>query len=129
MTDTPMPNLPAVLKESIHEKGWGQERWIENNDKYCLKILEFDKKARFSLHFHKEKDETWFVDKGEFILEIVDLRDASHHQFSLEEGQIIRIFPGIPHRLSTETGGKIIEVSTTHEDFDSYRIEPGDSQQ
>ena len=31
-------------------------------------MMVFTKKGnKFSMHFHKEKDETWFVNKGSFI--------------------------------------------------------------
>jgi len=45
-------------------KGWGREIIIENNEMYCGKILEFKKGCKFSMHFHMEKDETWWVEKG-----------------------------------------------------------------
>ena len=45
-------------------KGWGDEIIIENNEMYCGKLLRFKQGAKFSMHYHMIKDETWYVDKG-----------------------------------------------------------------
>ena len=50
------------------EKGWGYELIWATNEKYCGKIMVFEKLgAKFSMHFHKEKDESWFVNSGRFF--------------------------------------------------------------
>ena len=46
--------------EGFVQKGWGHELIWATNDKYCGKLLKFNKGARFSMHFHAEKEETWF---------------------------------------------------------------------
>ena len=33
-----------------HPKGWGYELWLVNNEKYCGKILHFEKDRRCSFH-------------------------------------------------------------------------------
>ena len=43
----------------IVKKGWGSEIIFANNEKYCGKVLHFKKGAKFSMHFHKEKEETY----------------------------------------------------------------------
>lgn len=43
------------------EKGWGHELIFATNEKYCGKLLSFNRGAKFSMHFHHEKDETWYV--------------------------------------------------------------------
>jgi len=47
---------------------------------------------------------------------------------TLEPGWVVRQYPGQPHQLEALTDGRIFEVSTHHEDSDSYRVLPGDSQ-
>jgi hypothetical protein len=49
------------------EKGWGHELIWATNDKYCGKLLKFNKDAKFSMHFHAEKDESWYVLDGRFL--------------------------------------------------------------
>ncbi len=123
-----MPGFPKVERPQKHEKGWGYELWIANSDKYCGKILHFNKSAKFSMHFHMDKDETWYVTSGEFIFRWIDTKTAEIHEQKLSEGDSVHILPGQPHQLETLTGGEIYEVSTTHYEHDSYRVMPGDSQ-
>ena len=49
------------------EKGWGSENIWATNDKYCGKMLNFKAGAKFSMHFHAKKDETWYVIMGRFV--------------------------------------------------------------
>lgn len=118
----------SELRPEIHEKKWGREEWIVNHPKYCLKFLYFEKDCCFSMHFHKDKEETWTVDEGEFIFKYIDTKDATHHQKKIKKGDIIHIPPLLPHQLICIEKGRIIEVSTHHKEEDSYRIYPGDSQ-
>jgi mannose-6-phosphate isomerase-like protein (cupin superfamily) len=48
------------------EKGWGSEEIWATNDQYCGKLMRFNTGARFSMHFHAEKDESWYVLDGLF---------------------------------------------------------------
>lgn len=109
-------------------KGWGEEIIIENNELYCGKILRFFAEAKFSMHYHLNKDETWYVKEGEFVYRWIDTEDATIHEKSLVPGDVVRQRPGQPHQLIAITDGEIFEVSTHHEDSDSYRVLPGDSQ-
>ena len=57
------------------EKGWGYELIWATNEKYCGKIMVFEKVgSKFSLHFHKEKDESWFVNNGKFLWEVMSFK-------------------------------------------------------
>jgi mannose-6-phosphate isomerase-like protein (cupin superfamily) len=109
-------------------KGWGNEIIIINNEKYCGKLLFFNKGAKFSMHYHMIKDETWYVDEGEFIYRWIDTNNGELNEQRLYKGDVVRQIPGQPHQLETLTGGKIFEISTTHFDYDSYRVWKGDSQ-
>lgn len=110
------------------EKGWGHELIWVTNDKYCGKIMHFNEEAKFSMHFHKEKMETWYVLKGEFIVEYIDTKDASIHTVELHQGDTWHNDPLLPHRLICISEGDILEVSTPDSVEDNYRVLPGDSQ-
>ena len=114
--------------EGYVEKGWGSETIFATNDLYCGKIMSFNKDAKFSMHFHKEKDETWLVVSGEFIVRYIDTKDASVHETKLIEGDRWRNPPLFPHQLICVQEGSIIEVSTPDSVEDNYRVMPGDSQ-
>ena len=119
---------PEVTGSCIVPKGWGEELIIENNDMYCGKVLIFKSGCKFSMHYHMIKDETWYVEYGEFVYRWLDTETAKLHERILQEGDVVRQRPGQPHQLEAITDGRIFEVSTHHEDSDSYRIIPGDTQ-
>ena len=119
---------PTVCKGCSIPKGWGSELIIENNDMYCGKILIFKEGCKFSMHYHLEKDETWYVNSGEFVYRWIDTDNADVHEEILVQGDVVRQRPGQPHQIEAKTSGEIFEISTHHEDSDSYRVWPGDSQ-
>lgn len=112
----------------IVEKGWGKEIIFANNDLYCGKLLSFKSGSKFSMHFHLKKDETWYLNQGRILLRWINTTDASRHEMILEVGDVWRNKPCEPHQVEALEDSVIFEVSTTHFDNDSYRVEPGDSQ-
>lgn len=119
---------PEVTIGCVVPKGWGSELIIENNEMYCGKLLRFKSNCRFSMHYHMNKDETWYVQKGKFVYRWIDTENADMNESILRKGDVVRQRPGQPHQLMALTDGLIFEVSTHHEDSDSYRVMKGDSQ-
>lgn len=109
-------------------KGWGSESIFATNDKYCGKLLNFNTGAKFSMHFHSVKDETWYVMSGRFVVEYIDTKDATIKEHHLQIGDVWHNPPLLPHRLICIEAGTIIEVSTPDSVEDNYRVMPGDSQ-
>jgi len=114
--------------EGLVEKGWGHEFIFATNDKYCGKLLKFNKDAKFSMHFHSVKDETWYVLDGLFKVVFIDTADANQHEAILKPGTTWRNRPLLPHQVICLEAGTIIEVSTPDSVEDNYRVLPGDSQ-
>jgi quercetin dioxygenase-like cupin family protein len=108
-------------------KGWGREVVFENNELYCGKLLVFNKGCKFSMHYHMIKDETWYVQEGEFIYRWIDTEKGQVITETLVKGDSVRQLPGQPHQLEALTDGTIYEVSTQHFDSDSYRLWLGDT--
>lgn len=50
-------------------KGWGGEEILVNNNLYCGKILHVMQGKKCSWHYHKIKNETFYVQKGRIRLE------------------------------------------------------------
>ena len=122
---------PEIIPESQCckiPKGWGREIIIHNSEKYCGKILVFKSGCKFSMHFHMLKQETWYVNKGQFTFNWIDTSNAEKKSTILNQGDSVTIPIGMPHQLLANTDGEIFEVSTQHFDTDSYRVEKGDSQ-
>ena len=109
-------------------KGWGEEIIITNNELYCGKLMRFKEGAKFSMHYHMIKDETWYVNKGLFIYRWIDTDTAETIEHKLIPGDVVRQRPGQPHQLEALIDGEVFEVSTQHFDSDSYRVWRGDSQ-
>lgn len=115
--------------EGFVEKGWGSENIWATNDKYCGKLLNFNEGAKFSMHFHAHKDETWYVLSGKFTVRYISTRDATVYETELLPGSTWHNRPLEPHQLICIEAGTIIEVSTPDSVADNYRVGKGDSQQ
>jgi mannose-6-phosphate isomerase-like protein (cupin superfamily) len=114
--------------EGFVEKGWGHELIWATNDKYCGKLMKFNTGKKFSMHFHCEKDESWYVLDGEFVVRYIDTTDASTHLVNLTSGDTWHNKPLLPHQIECISSGTIIEVSTPDSVEDNYRVQKGDSQ-
>jgi len=109
-----------MFKMEINEvkevkKIWGKEIWMANTDKYCGKLLKIEKGKRCSIHYHKIKDETFYILEGRVLME-----DGEEIRI-MDKGDVLRLKPGTKHRFSGLKDSLIIEISTHHEDDDSYR--------
>ncbi len=107
-----MENVKQVKKE------WGSEVWMANNELYCGKKLILKKGKRVSLHKHKNKDETFYIESGRLLMEL------EGKIFIMTKGDAVRIKPGTLHRYTGLEDSMIIEISTHHDDKDTFR-EPG----
>ena len=110
------------------DKGWGHELIFANTEKYCGKLLNFNTGAKFSMHFHAEKDETWYILNGLVLLRILHTTAASEQVQILSAGETWHNPPLCIHQLICLEEGTIIEVSTVDTVSDNYRVYPGDSQ-
>jgi len=123
----PTKNIQSKkLNSETVEKGWGKEIIFVNNDEYCGKILCFNKGKKFSMHYHLKKKETWYINKGKFILNWIDIEKGITHSEYLNVGDVITNERGEPHQMEALEDSEIFEVSTKHYDNDSYRIYKGD---
>jgi mannose-6-phosphate isomerase-like protein (cupin superfamily) len=109
-------------------KGWGRERIWVSNEKFCSKFLDFEEGTKCSMHFHDEKEESWFVLSGEFIVRCLDTADATYFECILKPGQVWHNERLKPHQLICVKKGSILEVSTPDSIEDNFRVGIGDSQ-
>ena len=65
-------------------KGWGFEKWIVNTEEYCGKLLYFAKGKKCSWHYHKLKDETFYIQSGKILLKYSDSDDISDAKEEME---------------------------------------------
>ena len=112
------------------DKGWGFEIIFANNDKYCGKLLVFERVgAKTSLVFHKEKRKSWFVNAGKFKVKYIDVATGEVKEAILEEGKTADFAELGPHQIEALAPNSIIfEVGTADYVEDRFRLAPGDSQ-
>jgi streptogramin lyase len=112
------------------DKGWGFELIFANNDRYCGKLLVFDRAgAKTSLVFHKEKAKSWFVNAGRFKITYIDVATGEVKQSELSEGQTADFGELGPHQIEALVDNSIIfEVGTADYIEDRFRLAPGDTQ-
>lgn len=104
------------------------EEWLVNNDDYCAKILRFTKGTCFSDHFHWRKMEHWYIVAGQLLLRYYDLSNADQHERIVNPGDVVGVPAGNPHQLLALEDSVVWEVSTKHDELDSFRIRKGASQ-
>jgi mannose-6-phosphate isomerase-like protein (cupin superfamily) len=124
----------ADIKEyENHKKNWGKETWVINSENYCMKVLDVLKNRMCSIHYHRIKDETFFIVKGHLKLEIwgpnLDLvefdKNKPDHIMTLWPGSSIHIPVKTAHRFTAiQDDAQFIEVSTHHIEEDSVRLIP-----
>tara|TARA_X000001382_G_C3130851_1_gene166302 strand:+ start:110 stop:463 length:354 start_codon:yes stop_codon:yes gene_type:complete len=109
------------------DKGWGWERWIVNKEEYCGKLLFFNAGKRCSWHYHKIKDEVFYLQSGKMIVKYSEEDDLENaEEIILNPGDNFYIYVGLRHQMIAIEDSELFEFSTQHFDEDSYRIVKGD---
>ena len=104
------------------EKPWGWELiWAETGD-YVGKVLFVRTGHSLSLQFHRQKDESWYVESGRAKVELGDTGDAVLKTEIIAAGASFHFPPGTVHRVTAIEDTTILEVSTPHLD-DVVRLE------
>ena len=112
----------------IVEKGWGYEKWICNSSNYCGKLLFFNAGMKCSYHYHKLKDETFYLQSGKIHLfygKTDSLEDAE--TMILEPGDSFHCCRYTRHQMVAIEDAELFEFSTQHFDEDSHRVIAGDT--
>ena len=104
------------------EKPWGWELIWAEADAYVGKVLFVRAGHSLSLQFHREKDESWYVESGRAKLELGAVGDAVLKTEVIAAGRCFRYRPGTVHRVTALDDTTILEVSTPHLD-DVVRLE------
>jgi len=109
------------------KKGWGHELWIVNKPEYCGKLLYFYEGTRCSWHYHKIKDEVFYLQSGKLLVKYSDDDNLDEAEEKiLEAGQNFHVYTGLRHQMIALENTELFEFSTQHFDEDSYRIVKGD---
>ncbi|MEM3086493.1 MAG: sugar phosphate nucleotidyltransferase [Halobacteria archaeon] len=98
------------------DKPWGYEKVLVRTEKYMTKELFIREGYSTSVHYHKEKDETLYVQSGTLA---VEFKDGVKKTFNRNDS--FRITPGMHHRLIGLENVVLQEVSTPQLD-DTVRV-------
>ena len=108
-------------------KGWGFEKWIHNSEEYCGKLLFFVRGRKCSWHYHKLKDEVFYVQSGIIIVRFSEDDDLENaNSVVLRKGDNFHVYRGLRHQMEAVEDTELFEFSTQHFDSDSHRIRKGD---
>jgi len=120
------PNLDALDRWAFDvrrvDKPWGYELIWALSEVYCGKVLFVKAGAALSLQFHRDKDESWYVQSGRAKLELGEAGEAVLRQEVVGPGAAFRYRPGTVHRVTAIEDTTILEVSTPQLD-DVVRLE------
>jgi quercetin dioxygenase-like cupin family protein len=92
------------------EKPWGHEVIWARTDRYVGKILHVRAGHALSCQYHKVKDETLHLLRGELMLRIGP--EGRLEDRALRAGESVHIRPGIVHQMEAVTDCDILEAST-----------------
>jgi len=104
------------------EKPWGWELIWAHADTYVGKVLFVRAGHSLSLQFHREKDESWYVESGRAELELGEAGQAVLSTEVVTAGACFHFPPGTVHRVTALEDTTIFEVSTPQLD-DVVRLE------
>ena len=120
------PNLESLDRFSYQsdrvEKPWGHELIWAKAEQYAGKMLFIRAGQALSLQFHREKDESWYVQSGRAELELGEAGNAVLAREVIGPGACFRFRPGTVHRVRALEDTTILEVSTPQLD-DVVRLE------
>lgn len=93
------------------DKPWGYELlWAHTKD-YVAKVLFIKKGESLSLQFHREKEETLYLESGECLFEAGTEQDLKKRV--MKPGDVFHVPPGLIHRMTAVVDCRFFEVSTT----------------
>lgn len=92
------------------EKPWGYELIWARTDRYVGKILHIETGHVLSLQYHKRKDESIYVLRGEIILRIQQGETLIERRMA--EGESCHIAPKVIHQFEAVVPADLLEAST-----------------
>jgi mannose-6-phosphate isomerase len=101
----------AVDVERV-EKPWGHELVFASTERYCGKVIFVREGEQLSLQFHREKDETIYVQSGRAEFEIGDPGGPLDVEV-VGPGRAFHLGAGTVHRIRALEDTVLLEVSTS----------------
>jgi mannose-6-phosphate isomerase len=110
------PNLTGIDQFAFEpqrvDKPWGYELIWALTDVYCGKVLFVRAGEALSLQFHRQKDESWYIQSGRARLELGRAGESVLGEEVVSAGVCFHLAPGTVHRVTALEDTTILEVST-----------------
>ena len=115
---------PSVLSRAyaVEQRPWGAFVTLEQSPMYWVKRIIVKPGQRLSLQAHAARNEVWTCIAGLVYATIGD------KERPMRPGDVVRISAGTKHRLSSSSGGTIIEIATgapDEEDIERFEDDYG----
>jgi len=92
--------------------------------------LHLKKGKRCSVHYHKIKDETFYLLSGRLEVLLADspesYKNGDFERVIINPKSVLHIWPWRVHQMTGLEDSDLIEISTQHFEGDSYRLVKGD---
>lgn len=103
--------MQTLASPELISKPWGEERILEVNNQYVMKLLVINKGHALSLQYHERKCETIYLSQG-LIKLTVGKDKASLTERVFYPGDAITILPHTIHRMEALEDSICVEAST-----------------
>ena len=115
MPDLESPNVNSIEAWEFEprrvDKPWGYELVFAVTDRYCGKVIFVRAGEQLSLQFHREKDETIYLQSGRAEFEIGDPGGTLDIEV-VAPGRAFHLAAGTVHRIRALEDTVLLEVST-----------------
>ena len=106
----------------IVKKLWGWELILVSTELYACKLLILKGGYQCSIHYHKEKDETFVLLVGRVFLDTFLSTPKPYWEMEMKSLKSYHIIPTRKHRFKGKSSYSVLlEVSTEDKSTDSYR--------
>ncbi len=108
--------MDGTQKVTIVQKPWGHEVIWAANALYVGKVLHIKAGHALSVQYHREKDETIHLLRGQMIYRIDGKDGRGLVEVPFAVGESYRNTPGVIHQMEAVTDCEVLEASTPHLD-------------
>ena len=129
-----MMDKVIIEKLPVTKNSAGAKRWTEEKGEFVqishreeirhLALFEIKKGFFRGSHYHREKEEVFYVVRGKIRARFVDMETNERGESILEEGDKIRIEPLCGHILHGLEDSMVVEYSPQFYDIeDNFRVQ------
>lgn len=95
----------------VVEKPWGKYELLKLDEGYWIKTLTIFPNCRFSLQYHKNRDEHWIVLRGKgCVAELAVSKPEDIESYRLKEGDSLTVQRGTIHRIWNHSEDQELEI-------------------